>query len=98
MCAVVAACGSSKAETAGASYISCLPAGMAVTGGQLESLAVHGSTCAVAEQVMTLVIAGQNAGGGDTVTVDGWRCQSYGGNQTTCLHGASGLYGQYSRS
>ena len=94
----MAACGSSKAETAGAPFISCLPAGMAVTGGRLESLAVQGSTCAVAEQVMTLVIARQNAGGGETVTVEGWRCESYGGNQTTCLHGAASLYGQYSRS
>jgi len=82
-------------------YVGCLPSGLAVTGGEIESLAVQGSTCSDAERVTMDVLQDLSTGRDDTSDlpwrVDTWRCASY-GNQLTCTRGRETVYAQFGLS
>jgi hypothetical protein len=96
----VAGCGSSTMPTT-APFVSCLASGLAVEGGQIAVLSIHGASCLTAEHVMTGVIVGLNAGksiDGAPTPVEGWNCLIYDGNQATCTRGHAILYAQYIRS
>lgn len=85
---------------AAAPFASCLASGLAVEGGQIAVLSIHGASCLTAEHVMTGVIVGLNAGksiDGAPTLVEGWNCLTYDGNQATCTRGHATLYAQYIR-
>jgi len=99
----LASCGTGQASAPAAErFAGCPLLGptwpLAVAGGSIAALSVEGITCEAAVREMTSLIATLDSGrGGDgrPLTVSGWSCLSYDGNQATCLRGGATLYGQY---